>query len=275
MIQYADERVTVFQSALYQTTSTVISLDEHILIVDPNWLPHEVGEIQDFVRSIQGDKELYLLFTHGDFDHIIGYRAFPGAKTIGSRGLRDHPKKEHKLHLIREFDATYYLTRDYPIAFPELDIVITEDRQQLVLGSTTLHFFLAPGHSADGLFTVVDSLGLFVAGDYLSDFERPFIYDSAKAYVQTIRRALQMIDEYSIRLLVPGHGQATDSQQEMKRRARLALDHLERLTQAVISGDEAAIASLEQEHAFFSPATQEVHRENVRIIRSEYGADSK
>ncbi|MFD2370506.1 MBL fold metallo-hydrolase [Brevibacillus sp. GCM10020057] len=271
MIQYTDERVTVFQSALYQTTSTVISLDEHIIIVDPNWLPDEIRDIQDFVRSIQGDKELYLLFTHGDFDHIIGYRAFPGARTIGSRALRDHPKKEHKLRLIREFDATHYLTRDYPIEFPELDIVITEDRQQLVLGQTTLHFFLAPGHCADGLFTVVDSLGLFVAGDYLSDFELPFIYDSAKAYVETIQLAQKIIDEHRIRLLVPGHGQTTDNRQEMKRRAHLALDHLERLTQAVIAGDEVAIASLEKEHAFFSPTTQESHRENVRIIRSEYG----
>lgn len=88
MIQYRTEHVTVFQSALFQTTSTVISLDEHIVIVDPNWLPHEVREIQSYVESIRGNKELYLLFTHGDFDHIIGYRAFPDAKTVGSIWLR-------------------------------------------------------------------------------------------------------------------------------------------------------------------------------------------
>jgi glyoxylase-like metal-dependent hydrolase (beta-lactamase superfamily II) len=270
MIQYTTECVTVFQSALFQTTSTVISLDEHIVIVDPNWLPHEVRDIQDYVQSIRGDKELYLLFTHGDFDHIIGYRAFPDAKTIGSTGLQNHPKKDHKLHLIHDFDATYYLTRDYPIEFPELDIVISEDHQQLTLGSATLHFYLAPGHSADGLFTIVDSIGLFVAGDYLSDFELRFIYDSAKSYNQTIRKALQIIDDHGIQLLVPGHGQTTDSQVEMKRRAHLALEHLERLTQAVIANDEALIASMEKEHAFFSPTTQESHKENVRIIRSEY-----
>ncbi|QRG67068.1 MBL fold metallo-hydrolase [Brevibacillus choshinensis] len=270
MIQYANERVTVFQSALFQTTSTVISLDELLIIVDPNWLPHEIREIQEHVQSIRGNKELYLLFTHGDFDHIIGYRAFPDAKTIGSIGLQNHPKKEYKLHLIHDFDATYYCTRNYPIEFPELDVVVTEDGQQLKLGSSTLHFYLAPGHSADGLFTVVDSIGLFVAGDYLSDFELPFIYDSAKSYKQTIQQSLQIIDDHQIKLLVPGHGLTTDSQPEMKRRALVALDHLERLTQAVLAEDEAAIASIEVEHAFFSPTTQESHKENVRIIRSEY-----
>lgn len=269
MIQYTNDRVTVFQSALFQTTTTVISLDEGIIVVDPNWLPGEIQEIQSFVQSIRGDKELYLLFTHGDFDHIIGYRAFPGSKTIGSYGLQHHPKKDYKLQLIHEFDATYYLKRDYPIEFPTLDIIITEEYQQVTLGSTTLHFYLAPGHSADGLFTVIDSIGVFVAGDYLSDFELPFIYDSAKAYKRTVELASRIIGEHRISLLIPGHGQATNDVAEMKRRVHLSADHLERLTQAVIANDEATLSALEKEHAFFSPTTQESHQENVRIIRRE------
>lgn len=56
----------------------------------------------------------------------------------------------------------------------------------------------------------------------------------------------------------------------MKRRVHLSADHLERLTQAVMANDEASIAALEKEHAFFSPTTQESHEENVRIIRREY-----
>jgi hydroxyacylglutathione hydrolase len=54
-----------------------------VLIVDLNWLPNEVDDIRNYVDSVKGDRELYLLFTHGDFDHIIGYKAFPGAKIIG------------------------------------------------------------------------------------------------------------------------------------------------------------------------------------------------
>jgi hypothetical protein len=133
-----------------------------------------------------------------------------------------------------------------------------------------LHFYLAPGHSADGQFTVIDSIGVFVAGDYLSDFELPFIYDSAKAYKRTIELASRIIGEHRISLLIPGHGQATDDVTEMKRRVHLSADHLERLTQAVIANDEATLSTLEKEHAFYSPTTQESHQENVRIIRREY-----
>lgn len=273
MIQYSNDVVTVFQSALFQTTSTVIQLEELILIVDPNWLPGEIEEIQAHVDAVRGDKACYLLFTHGDYDHIIGYKAFPDAKTIGSAGLSKHPKKEHKLKLIRDFDATYYVTRSYPVEFPKLDIVIEHDGQQVTIGSTTLTFYLAPGHTEDGLFTVIDTVGVLVAGDYLSDFELPFIYHSALAYEDTIRKAAGIVRDHPIQLLIPGHGQHTASHTEMERRVNMALDHLERMKQAILAGDEQALKELEQEHGFLSETTMECHKDNVRIMRQELLGD--
>ncbi|MPY16907.1 MBL fold metallo-hydrolase [Paenibacillus glucanolyticus] len=275
MIQYSDEQVTVFQSALFQTTSTVIQLDESIIIIDPNWLPHEIDEIREHVNGVRGGRDCYLIFTHGDYDHIIGYKAFPDAKTIGSAGLRDHPDKERKLKLIRDFDASYYITRNYPIEFPVLDIVIEEDGQQLALGSTTLTFYKAPGHTADGLFTVIDSVGVcvFAAGDYLSDFELPFIYHSAWDYEGTIRQAARILKEHPVTLLIPGHGQHTTSQSEMDRRVEIARSYLERLRQAVVDGDDMALDQLQEEHGFLSEFTAECHKENVRIIQNEFQAE--
>lgn len=269
MIQYTNDHVTVFQSVLFQTTSTVIQLNEIILIVDPNWLPREIEEIQAHVDAVRGDKDCYLLFTHGDYDHIIGYKAFPGAKTIGSAGISRHPNKEHKLKLIRDFDATYYVTRSYPVEFPKLDIVIEHDGQQVTVGSTTLTFYLAPGHTEDGLFTVIDAAGVLVAGDYLSDFELPFIYHSAVAYEDTIRKAAEILRDHAIQLLIPGHGQCTTSRTEMERRVNMALGHLERMKQAILAGDEQALEQLRQEHGFLSESTMECHKDNVSIMRRE------
>ncbi|NOV02092.1 MBL fold metallo-hydrolase [Paenibacillus planticolens] len=270
MIQYQNEHVTVFQSALYQTTSTVIQTKEMILIVDPNWLPNEIEAIQQHVNTINGEREIYLLFTHGDFDHIIGYQAFPNAKTIGSLELHNHPKKEHKLKLIRDFDNQNYIVRNYPIQFPELDIVIQEDGQQLHLGDATLTFYHAPGHTADGLMTVFEPLGILIAGDYLSNFELPFIYQSAKAYTQTLEKCAMMLEKHPVRLLIPGHGAVTTEPEEMKRRLDLASDYLKRLRKSVIANDEAALEALYQEHAFLSSFTEECHKENVSIMKREY-----
>lgn len=269
MIQFQNEHVTVFQSALYQTTSAVVQTKDAVIVTDPNWLPHEVSAIRNYVESIQNGRDIYQLFTHGDFDHIIGYQAFPEAKTIGSRGLQQHPKKEHKLKLIRDFDNQHYVVRSYPIQFPELDVVIREDGQQLQLGDTVLTFYLAPGHTEDGLITIVEGIGLFIAGDYLSDFELPFISHSAHAYRQTLKKSDMILQQHAISILIPGHGQATTDKGEMQRRIDMAADYLDRLQQAVLAGDEDALHDLSQEHAFPSSFTEECHKENVLIITRE------
>ncbi|MDF2651101.1 MAG: hypothetical protein K0Q73_6906 [Paenibacillus sp.] len=236
-----------------------------VLIIDPNWLPNEVDEIRTYVDSVKGDRDLYLLFTHGNFDHIIGYKAFPGAKTIGSYALSCHPKKEYRISLIQEFDRK---RRNYPVEFPVLDIIISEDAEELRIGDTLLAFYKSPGHTPDGLFTVIEPLSIWIAGDYLSDFELPFIYHSAKKYKETLNIASQILDQHSIELLVPGHGQVTTDTMEMKRRLNLSSDHLERLIKAVI----AAIAALGDEHAYKSTFTEECHEENIRIIAQDYSS---
>jgi hydroxyacylglutathione hydrolase len=169
MIQFKNEHVTVFQSSLYQTTSTVVETNDLILIIDPTWLPHEVENIQNYVVRIQNGRPLYLLFTHSDWDHVLGYHAFPDAITIGSKEMDNHPEKESILNQILEFDQRYYLNRSYEITFPKLDVLIDHDGQQLTIGETQLTFYKAPGHTPDGLFTIVETLGIFIAGDYQQD----------------------------------------------------------------------------------------------------------
>ncbi len=270
MIQVQRNGLTVFQSALFQTTSTVVEADEFVLIADPNWLPHEIQEIQQHVAQIRNGRELYVLFTHGDFDHIIGYHAFPDAKVIGSKGLQEHPNQEEKLNLIQQFDHDYYITRPYPIAFPKADIAIEEDGQTLVLGSTTITFYLSPGHTHDGLFTVIEPFGIWIAGDYVSDFELPFIYNSAIAYGETLQKAEWILHEHTVRILIPGHGQWTENEEEMRRRIRRSQTYLSQLTEAVMKEDEEAIRALENELPFPSNFTKECHKRNVEIIQQEY-----
>lgn len=262
--------MTVFQSSLFQTTCTIIEGKDFVLVVDPNWLPSEIEEIQTFIAQIQVQKELFLLFTHGDFDHIIAYQAFPGAKVIGSKGLQQHPNKEQKVNLIHQFDNDYYIKRPYPIAFPEVDLVVEEDGQQIKIGDTTITFYLSPGHTHDGLFTIIEPMGIWIAGDYLSDFELPFIYDSAKSYKETLQKAERIIKTHTVTVLVPGHGQTTTSQVEMKRRIQNSQEYLESLISAVLKENAEEMGSLEEEMPFPSAFTKQCHEENITIIRKEF-----
>lgn len=270
MIAFQRDGLTVFQSALWKTTSSVIETNDLILVVDPNWLPLEVKEIQEHVAHIRNGKDVYLLFTHGDFDHIIGYHAFPDAKVIGSKGMQEHPRKQYKLDLIQSFDNEYYVERPYEIEFPTIDIVIEKEGQQLVVGDTTITFYLSPGHTHDGLFTIIEPFGIWITGDYLSDFELPYLFDSAKAYLETLQKARMILDSYSIEVLVPGHGKVTESKEEITQRIQLAQDYLERLIDAVKRDDAEEILGMEKEMSFPSNFTKGCHEENVAIIKKEY-----
>lgn len=268
MIQYRTPGITIFESALYRTTSTVIQTEGIVLVVDPNWLPAEVNRIRQFVGDFRAGRPLYMLFTHSDYDHILGWRAFPGARVIASSAFVDNPEKEKSLEQARQFDEEHYIRRDYPLEYPTVDIEISEDEQVVELEKTRLRFFMAPGHTADGLFTLVENTGAWIAGDYLSNIEFPFIYDSSRAYEQTLQKALGIIREYEPALLIPGHGDVTASRAEMRRRHNESLEYIYNLRLSIQSGEpfpeEALWKRYGNERGLAGP-----HRENMDFERKE------
>ena len=154
-IIFRDPNITIFQSALFMTNSTVISTDDVIIVVDPGWLPDEVLAIRHYVEGIRKKKPLYLMFTHSDYDHIIGYKAFEADKVFVSKAMSDNPEKEKIIEQILEFDEQYYVERPYPIEFPNGDFTVFRDGVQYRQGNTKMTFYLTPGHTADSMMIVI------------------------------------------------------------------------------------------------------------------------
>ncbi|MVO98670.1 MBL fold metallo-hydrolase [Paenibacillus lutrae] len=272
MIIYENGAVTVFQSSLYQTTSTVIVTDDLVLLADPCLLPGEVEEIRRCINAVRGKKPLYLLFTHGDYDHIIGWGAFPDSLTIGSRDLVRRKDRHEQVKQAREFDRMYYIERDYPVEYPVINMPVEKDGQALRVGDTTVTFYLARGHTPDGVFAVVEEEGVLIAGDYLSGFELPFIEDSYGAYRNTIRLAQRLADSGRIRLLIPGHGTPAGNPAEINRRIQMADTYLNELEAAVRAGDQQMLQELEGRFAFASDFTADCHASNIDRVREELAA---
>ncbi|MEX1029340.1 MAG: MBL fold metallo-hydrolase [Paenibacillaceae bacterium] len=268
-IIHQQKNVTVYQSALYMTNSIVIETPELVLVVDPSWLPQEVEKLRHHADWVQGDRELYLLFTHSDYDHILGYGAFPTTRVIASRQLQDQPEhhKESILEDIRQFDDDYYIVRPYPIAYPQVDIAIEEDGHVLEVGSTRMTFYLAPGHTSDGLITVIDPGGIIIAGDYLSDIEFPYIYHSSTEYMNTLAKIKPIIREHNPQLLIPGHGNVTEDQLEMQRRCLTAEYYIVHMRQAVIDNDQIAMDGVIAECLF--PRNMRQYQEHNRKLLAE------
>ncbi len=272
MIIFQRDSLTVFQSALFQTNSAVVEGEGFVLVADPTWLPQEVEEIAAYVRAIRQGRPLYLLFTHSDFDHILGYGAFPGAITIASREFVDSPNPERSVNAIRAWDSEYYVQRPYAIVYPEIGIAADHDGQTLALGTSRLTFYKAPGHNPDGLLTAVEPHGILLAGDYFSDIEFPYIYQSSTAYEATLEKLDPLLDKHSVSILVPGHGQVATDQIEMRRRQRQSFDYIHTLREHIAANDQPAIDKMLESYAF-PLGMKSFHDGNQTLMRAELAAE--
>lgn len=267
-IQYQDSTTTIFESALYQTTSTVINLDSFILIVDPNWLPIEIATIQAHVEKIRKSKPIYLLFTHSDYDHIIGYRAFPDAKVIASEAFQNNTDKDKIIEQINNFDDENYILRNYPIEYPKIDIIVSGDFQKIEIENIEFVFCQAIGHNSDGIFTMIPSLGIFIAGDYLCEVEFPFIYVSGFQYLETLKKAIKIINQYEPKILIPGHGLISRNKKEMLNRAIEDEKYINDLIFSIKGNEPFDLNSFLKKYDFpknMIPA----HEKNLQILEME------
>ena len=218
--------ITVFTSALYQTNSVVMRGAEAVFVIDPCWLPQEIEAIKEHVGQIRGERKLYLIFTHSDYDHIIGYGAFPGAKVIASQAFANKQNKAPDVDQAKTWDDEHYISRPYKIEYPHTDIVIDRDGKALHFDGTVLTFYFAPGHTAEGMYIIWEPAGLFVAGDYLSDVEFPFIEDGIENYRHTMNKVDRILNAHQIRWMVPGHGSVAYDIDDIKDRRDASLEYI-------------------------------------------------
>ena len=221
----------IFKSRWWQLNSILCNLHSTTLIWDPAYHPQELESISFQATQLAADSK-YLLFTHGDYDHVVGGVHFEGYQRVGSTTFRDKPDKEQVIEQINNLDHEFYIERKQPVTFPVLDIPITPTNPTTVkLGNLEVLFFRAAGHTPDGLFTVVPELGLWVAGDYLSDIEFPFVEDRLMDYFETLETARKLLDDYTINVMVPGHGNPAYSKVEILKRIDHSEQYLKSLTQ--------------------------------------------
>ncbi|BDH61782.1 hypothetical protein MTP04_19120 [Lysinibacillus sp. PLM2] len=265
MIQYQNEDFTVFESQLYKTTSVVVKTNDCVIVVDPNLLPQEVQEIRQHVNKVRGSLPLYIIITHSDWDHVVGCGAFLDATVIGNH-LLNKVDKHQILEQIKDFDDKYYLDRFYPITFPQIDIPIMRERHVAKIGRTTITFYQAPGHTTDGVFIVIEPIGLFIAGDYLSDIEFPFIYENSYHYELTLQKVDNILTNHSIEYLVPGHGNISTSKEDILKRKDDALKYIQELRYCIKTNSDSTY--LINHYKYWREFTYS-HEENILLIKKE------
>jgi hydroxyacylglutathione hydrolase len=251
-------------SGIWQTNSVVLSSEGQAAVVDPAFFPRELDELAALARG-RGRVET-VVFTHGHWDHVAGWRHFPGARVCGSAALaeavaRDDAVAWGNLEQLRDFDGRWYVPRPGPATWPPR-IEPLRDGERLQVGGLALEALALPGHSADGLGLWLPAEGLLLPGDYLSPCEIPFVEDLA-AYRATLERVRALVP--GIRRVIPGHGP------ELDRAAASAvidgdLGYLDALAACVAAGDAPAALRVPLPRAAGVPGMGDAHRKNCAAI---------
>src|SRR5512143_2008730 len=133
-------KLEIRTSGIWQTNSIVLSAAGQVVVVDPAFFPRELDELRALVR--RRGRETTVVFTHGHWDHIAGWRHFEGARVLGSAGLaravaQGLPEAGRNLDELRDFDARWYVARSAPPAWPAPLDALRED-ERLALGDAEI-----------------------------------------------------------------------------------------------------------------------------------------
>ncbi|MBK8504628.1 MAG: MBL fold metallo-hydrolase [Saprospiraceae bacterium] len=267
-IQLETKDLIIFESSLFRTTSTLLVGQDYLLLVDPNWLPIEIDFIERYVESIKANRQPYLLFTHSDYDHIIGYGRFSHYRCIASSNFVRNGEKADVLNQIMTFDDEYYIERNYPVTYPVIDLEISDQIQKLSIGGESFTFYQAPGHNRDGILTHQLNNGVLIVGDYLSNIEFPYVYHSFAEYSQTLDQLDSIIKSGDVKILVTGHGDFTHGKTEMIRRIGDSRSYLDRLEASIRSGSSFDLDKLFDRYKF-PKIMKKFHEDNMELMKRE------
>lgn len=244
----------IFQSCLWQTNSTLIEGKEECFLFDPTYYPHELAQIKESLP----DKQLHLIYTHADWDHVAGFSEFSYGYTLGHHKIKE---RKDPMEKVRSFDLQWYVARDKELENLRIDEEIVEETV-ISTSDDSLYFLPIPGHTDDMMATFFLERKLVVAGDVLSDLEFPFIFYSSQKYMESLQKMKEKIIEHDIHTLIPGHGRPIlDSQREILQRIEDDLDYLHQLT----TGNKLARYRRQP----IPPHLIERHEANIKFVEAE------
>jgi glyoxylase-like metal-dependent hydrolase (beta-lactamase superfamily II) len=223
------EDVIVVTSRVWQTNCTIVrgpagqadsgreatagdagDASREAFVIDSPVFPDEL-ELLPALLEEAGFAFAGLLVTHGDWDHLLGRLAFPGAaigcaETTAARLAAAPGEGQREL---RDFDQRHYVARPAPLSLGQTQALPVPG--YCAVGSGELELHPTEGHTPDGMAIVVSWARVLVCGDYLSPVEIPTLRlggGSLGAYLATLERLRAVLAD--VDRVVPGHGGVSD-----------------------------------------------------------------
>ncbi|MFH8251627.1 MBL fold metallo-hydrolase [Microbacterium sp. B2969] len=248
-LEQVADGVLVATSRVMSTTSTVLAAGGRALLVDPAWMPDELGGLDAELRR----RELRVVggfATHAHHDHLLWHPGFGDAPRCASpQTVRLAESDRGALVEALGGDLPPELADLMGRVMPSPADVFESPAGPVEL---IVHDGHAPGHTA--LWLPVQRV--LIAGDMLSDLEvpLPFDPDDVPAYLA----ALDLLEPFAAlaAVVIPGHGAPGPH-------ARARLDADRRYLDAVLRG------RVPDDDRLADPGMRDEYEHLVRVVRGQ------
>ena len=263
-----------FSSQFLGMNSAIIYRERSAFLIDPGVFPPELQRIRHFIET-ENISEINLLLTHTHGDHISGWKTFSEFPVYSHRCL------EEKSPQVRMNDVRYlqgmYRKQGYEnfemLAFPEQAILVDEGKF-LNLNPYSFAFFHVPGHSGDMTSIIIPEEKVLLSGDMLIQSPVPFILHSIRQYWSSLKKLKQLVIQYHIDCLIPGHGKPAKVQSEIISRIENEQRYVKELVQVgknfLSQGTEEIDLKKKLEMHFPKWSQFHTHQSNVQTFMREY-----
>jgi len=179
--------------------AVVLGTDKAV-VFDTLVLAEELSE----VRELCVGKEIIVVYSHADWDHVWGTPAFDFAEVIGHKrclerfedpndvikSLKEHQKQKPELY------------KNVKLIAPTKTF---NDRLSLELGGVNVELSHLPGHSLDGIMAFVPEDGVLLAGDAV-ETALPVINEDSplSAWISLLKN---WSTNQKVKTVVPSHGE--------------------------------------------------------------------
>jgi len=218
-----------FSSQFLGMNSGVVYQEKAAYVIDPGVFPQEIKKIKDFLEK-ENIAKITVLLTHTHPDHISGWFAFKNYPTYGHKCIsrKSSEVRENDVRFLKGMYRKQGIEDTSNLVFPEPIIYLDDGIKKEILPFSFI-FYHVPGHSPDMSAIVIPEEKMLFSGDMLIQGSTPFILHSTRLYWKSLQRIQDLVEQYDLQCLIPGHGKPARSGQEIMERVEHEKKYLKNL----------------------------------------------
>ena len=210
-----------------------IVTSDGVVVFDSLGTPSLANKLIQKIKSITDQPIKKVIVSHFHADHIYGLQVFEelGAEIIAPYGAQKYIQSDAAASRLeeRQFSLEPWVNENTHLVLPDITV---EKSNNFQLGGITFTInYMGKAHSDGDLTLLVEPDRVLFSGDIIFEGRIPFVGSAdSKKWLETLTR----LETGGLKVLIPGHGPASDNPKETISLTRRYLAHLRKVLGAGI-----------------------------------------